>query len=86
MHAISHCGLGTQICSRCSLGAGSWACGASGIAAVGQHSQLQRGDAEGGGETLFRNSLIPRADGKDPIFSKQGRFALTRSTRIMGPW
>lgn len=30
--------------------------------------------------------LILRADGKDSNFSKQGRFALTRSTRIMGPW
>jgi len=60
---------------------------ARGFAAVGQqHGQLQRGKAGGGGETLLRNSLTSRADGKDPTFSEQGRFALTRSTRIMGPW
>lgn len=69
--AISR-GLGAQICSRCGLGA----CRASGVAAAGRHSQLQRGDAAGG----------TCADGDDPIFSKQCRFALTRSTRIMGPW
>lgn len=56
------------------------------IAAVGQHSQLQWGNEEGEGETPFRSTHIPHADGKDPILAKEGHFALTRSTRIMGPW
>lgn len=86
MHALSHCGLGAQICSRYSLGEGSRACRVSGIAAVEQCNQLQQCEAKGGGKTMFRSSLIPRVVRKDPIFSKQGHFALTRSTRIMGPW
>lgn len=44
--------------------------GLQGIAAMGQHS-WQDSD--------------PHTDGKDLIYSKQGHFALTRSTRIMGP-
>jgi len=44
--------------------------GLQGTAAMGQHSWQDPG---------------PRMDGKGLIYSKQGHFALTRSTRIMGP-